>query len=204
MKTQAGFTLVELTIVAALLAMVMAGIAAFLGAATTSIRLDDNVAVAMESLQRSAIRVSQVMRPCSISTFRVLSTTADVPLAAATVGEWIEPVEGEARAAIQFRAATGELSLNAEQLTAPRSFRIQLETGELDNDADDDGDGMVDEGRLMMDYDGIPVALASNLEAATFTLVGRLLTIRLQSAARTRAGVMQRFTASEVLYLRNN
>ena len=66
MKTQAGFTLVELTIVAALLAMVMAGIAAFLGAATTSIRLDDNVAVAMESLQRSAIRVSQVMRPCSI------------------------------------------------------------------------------------------------------------------------------------------
>ena len=63
---------------------------------------------------------------------------------------------------------------------------------------------MVDEGRLMMDYDGIPVALASNLEAATFTLVGRLLTIRLQSAARTRAGVMQRFTASEVLYLRNN
>jgi len=204
MNRQSGFTLVELTLVAALLAMIMAGVAAFLGAATTSIRLDDNVAVAMESLQRSAIRVSQVMRPCSISTYRVLSTQADVPAAAAAAGQWIEPVDGESRAAIQFRSSTGELSLNAQQLTDPRSFRIQLEPGETENDADDDGDGLVDEGRLMMDYDGIPVALASNLEAATFTLNGRLLTIRVQSAARTRAGIVQRFTAEEVLYLRNN
>lgn len=204
MNRQAGFTLVELTLVAALLAMVMAGVAAFLSAATTSIRLDDNVAVAMESLQRSAIRVSQVMRPCSISTYRVLSTQADVPASASAPGQWIEPVDGEARAAIQFRSATGELSLNAQRLTEPRSFRIQLEPGETENDADDDGDGLVDEGRLTLDYDGIPVALASSLEAATFTLTGRLLTIRVQSAARTRAGIVQRFTAEEVLYLRNN
>jgi prepilin-type N-terminal cleavage/methylation domain-containing protein len=204
MNRQAGFTLVELTLVAALLAMIMAGVAAFLSAATTSIRLDDNVAVAMESLQRSAIRVSQVMRPCSISSYRVLSTSADVPVAASAPGQWIEPVDGESRAAIQFRSASGELSLNAQHLTDPRSFRIQLEPGETENDADDDGDGLVDEGRLMMDYDGIPVALASNLEAATFTLSGRLLTIRVQSAARTRAGIVQRFTAEEVLYLRNN
>ena len=204
MNRQSGFTLVELTLVASLLAMVMAGIATFLSAATTSIRLDDNVAVAMESLQRSAIRVSQVMRPCSISTYRVLSTAADVPLTAAAAGEWIEPVDGESRAAIQFRSATGALSLNAEQLTDPRGFRLEVETGETANGADDDNDGMVDEGRLMMDYDGIPVALASNLEAATFTLNGRLLTITLQPAARTRAGVMQRFVANEVLYLRNN
>ncbi len=204
MNRQAGFTLVELTLVAALLAMIMAGVASFLGAATTSIRLDDNIAVAMESLQRSAIRVSQVMRPCSISTYRVQSTPADVPAAAAAEGLWIEPVDGDARAAILFRSATGELSLNAQELTEPRSFRIQLEPGENDNDADDDGDGLIDEGRLMMDYDGIPVALASNLEAATFTLTGRLLTIRVQSAARTRAGLVQRFTAEEVLYLRNN
>lgn len=204
MNRQAGFTLVELTLVAALLAMVMAGVAAFLSAATTSIRLDDNVAVAMESLQRSAIRVSQVMRPCSISTYRVLSTQADVPASASAPGQWIEPVDGEARAAIQFRSATGELSLNAQRLTEPRSFRIQLEPGESENDADDDGDGLVDEGRLTLDYDGIPVALASSLEVATFTLTGRLLTIRVQSAVRTRAGIVQRFTAEEVLYLRNN
>lgn len=204
MNRQAGFTLVELTLVTALLAMIMAGVAAFLSAATTSIRLDDNVAVAMESLQRSAIRVSQVMRPCSISTYRVLSTQSDVPAAASAVGQWIEPTDGESRAAIQFCSSTGELSLNAQQLTEPRSFSIQLEPGELENDADDDGDGLVDEGRLMMLYDGIPVALASNLEAVTFTLTGRLLNIRVQSAARTRAGMVQRFTAEEVLYLRNN
>lgn len=204
MNRQAGFTLVELTLVTALLAMIMAGVAAFLSAATTSIRLDDNVAVAMESLQRSAIRVSQVMRPCSISTYRVLSTQSDVPAAASAAGQWIEPTDGESRAAIQFCSSTGELSLNAQQLTEPRSFSIQLEPGELENDADDDGDGLVDEGRLMMLYDGIPVALASNLEAVTFTLTGRLLNIRVQSAARTRAGMVQRFTAEEVLYLRNN
>lgn len=204
MNRQSGLTLVELMLVASLLAMVLAAVTSCLGAATTSLNLDDKVAVAMESLQRSIVRVSQVMRPCSISSYRVMSTDADVPLYAVAADEWMEPIDGDPRPSMQFRSATGELSLNAALLTDARSLRLQLENGETDNDLDDDGDGIIDEARLIMDYDGIPVAMASSVEAATFTLTGRLLTIELRSAVRARDGSVQRFTARETLFLRNN
>lgn len=204
MNRQSGFTLVEVTLVASLLAMVLAAVTSCLTTATRSIHLDDKIAVSMESLQRSAVRVSQIMRPCSISSYRVMSTSVDVPDYATAANEWMEPIDGDPRPQIQFQAATGVLSLNASSLTDRRVLRLQLENGETDNDADDDGDGLVDESRLILEYDGIPVALASGLEAATFTLTGRLLEIELRSAARTRDGTVQRFTARETLYLRNN
>lgn len=204
MNRESGFTLVEVTLVASLLAMVLAAVTSCLSTATTSINLDDKVAVSMESLQRSAVRVSQIMRPCSISSYRVWATAADVPLNAPSADDWMEPLDGDPRPRIQFQSATGVLSLNASALTDRRTFRLELEPGETDNDADDDGDGIVDESRLILDYDGIPVALASGLEAATFTLTGRLLEIELRSAARARDGTVHRFTAHETLYLRNN
>lgn len=204
MKQEQGFTLVEVTLVASLLAMVMAAVTSCLFTATESIHRDDRVAVSMEALQRSVVRVSQIMRPCSISSYRVMSVAGDVPLYANTAGEWMEPIDGDPRPQIQFQAASGTLSLNANDLTDPRTLRLQLENGETDNDVDDDGDGLIDESRLILEYDGIPVAIASGIESATFTLTGRLLEIELKSAARARDGSVQRFTAKEVLYMRNN
>jgi len=56
----------------------------------------------------------------------------------------------------------------------------------------------------VLDYDGISVSMAADIESVKFTLTGRLLTMVLQSAARDGNGRLQRFTATEVLYLRNN
>ena len=182
----------------------MAAISSVLGAASFSIQADDKIAVAMESLQRTAVRTAQILRPCSISTYRVPSVAADVPLYAPAAGEWMEPIEADPRPAVQFRAADGQLSLNAAQLTDVRSLYLQPENGEVPNGIDDDGDGLVDEGRLMLDYDGVPVALASGIESCLFTLTGRLLTIELRSAVQGRGGAVQRFGVREILYLRNN
>jgi len=210
MRREAGFSMVELAMVSTLLAIVTTIITSCLTAAVGSLRADDRLAMSMESLQRSAMHLSQIMRPCAITTYRVLSTEAHVPLYAAAAGEWIEPPDEAAplplreAKAIQFRSATGDLSVNAVSLTEIRGLRKVLDSGELDNGIDDDGDGMIDEGRMVLDYDGISVSMAADIESVKFTLTGRLLTMVLQSAARDGNGRLQRFTATEVLYLRNN
>jgi len=203
-QRQHGFTLLEVTFGSVLLASAMGMIAMCIDTSNRSLHADDVVAQSMEALQRSAVRIAQVMRPCSLVTYRVLSTTADVPALAADAGEWIEPVDGERRAAIQFRCASGIESMNASALTTPRLLHLELDRRETANGADDDGDGMVDEGDVVLDYDDLPVRLASKVETMSFTLTGRLLEIRLQSAGRRRDGTVQRFTVHETLYLRNN
>ena len=199
-----GYTLVELTIAAVLLAGAMAMIAVSVSTASNSLHGDDLVAKGMESLQRSAVRVSQIMRPCSLTSYRVLSLRSDVPAQASAPGEWIEPNDGEPRSAIQFRAASGVESMNAAALTDTRVLRLEPEASDPPDGVDNDGDGMVDEGYLVLDYDGIAVRLASNIERCTFTLTGRQLAIELHSAARRRNQTVQHFAVHETLYLRNN
>src|SRR5262249_20978486 len=140
---------------------------------TRSLGADDVVAKSMETLQRDAMRISAIMRPCSLTTYRVLSTAADVPVFASAPGQWIEPTDGEARPPIQFRAASGTESLSAAQLTEVRGLRLQLDPREIANGRDDDGDGLIDEGDVVLDYAGMQVHIASNIEGLTFTLTSR-------------------------------
>ena len=202
--SQGGFTLVELAVTSTLLTGAMAMIAMCADTATRSLGADDLVAKAMETLQRNAVRISSVLRPCSLATYQQFSTQADVPTYATAAGQWIEPVEGEACSQIQFEAASGVESMNAATLTGLRGLHLQLARGEIKNGRDDNGNGLIDEGDVILEYDGVSVRVASNIESMTFTLTNRLLQIELHSGARRRDGSIQRFTAKETLYLRNN
>lgn len=205
MNRQDGFTMVEVMVVFVLLVPTLGLILTCTETASRNLAIDDTVAKTMETLQRSAVRISQIARPCAMTSYRMQATAADVAAAlATTVGEWIEPVDGQPRTAIRFRSATGTVSMNASALTSPRTFRFVMDPRETDNDVDDDGDGMVDEGKVIMDYDGNRIAMAGNVESCTFTLTNRLLRIELRAAARRRDGSIQRFTARETLFLRNN
>jgi prepilin-type N-terminal cleavage/methylation domain-containing protein len=201
---QSGFTMVEVAIVAAILGLAMALAATCFDTSTRSLNADDLVARSMETLQRSAIRIAHIARPCAITTYRVEATADDVPGRATAAGEWIEPLDGEARPSLRFQAASGIVSMNAAALTEPRTLRLQLDRGETRNGVDDDDDGMVDEGRVVLDYDGTEVTLAASVEHCSFTLSGRLLALELRSAAPRRGGGVQRFTVRETIYLRNN
>lgn len=201
---QGGFTLVEVAVTSTLLGGAMALIAMCADTATRSLGADDLVAKAMETLQRNAVRISSVLRPCSLATYQQMSTTADVPVYATAAGQWMEPVDGEACSQIQFRAAAGTESMNAATLTGMRGLHLQLARGEIKNGRDDNGNGLIDEGDVILEYDGVSVRVASNIERLTFTLTNRLLQIELHSGARRRDGSIQRFTVHETLYLRNN
>lgn len=201
---QGGFTLVEVTLVAALLGLALGAVAMTMQTTTSSLAADELVARATGSLQRCAVRIAHVARSCALTTYRVCATAADVPLRATAAGTWIEPLDGEDRASIQFRSADGRLSMNATALTTPRDFRLRLDAGETQNGLDDDGDGLIDQGSLLMSYDGLDIELGHDIEACKFTLDGRLLAIELSSAARRKDGTVQRFTIRETTYIRNN
>ena len=205
MKQERGFTLLEVCVVSAMLVLLVGVVFTSTRTVTSTMSEDDIVAKSMEQLQRSAVRIAQIARPCSLVTYRMISTPWDVAnLYATAVGEWVEPVDGQARSAIRFQSADGQLSVNAAALTSPRTFRLVLDDGELPNGVDDDGDGMIDEGEVMLDYDGSSVVMANNVETCNFTLDVRTLAVELRSATRRRDGSLQHFTIREHIYLRNN
>ncbi len=204
-QAQQGFTLLEVMITMALVIPSMAVIFMCTERTSRNIVADDNVAKIMETLQRSAVRIGQIARPGSLSSFRVKAREADVTnLMANQVGDWMEPIDGETRETMQFRSATGRLSMNAQGLTSPRSFVFLMDPEEEDNDADDDGDGLVDEGKVLLEYDGNQVVMASNVEGCEFNITGRTLRIVLRAGLIRRGGTIQRFSSEETLYLRNN
>lgn len=223
---QRGFTMLEMMAVLALLVPMLSIILRATSTTAGNMIADDNVARCMENLQRSAIRIAAIIRPASISTYRMEANQVDVDETqrevyehsigntsyvrppgsgyATSVGEWIEPADGAARTGIRFRAATGKLSMNASALTPWRTLRFEMDAGEIANGSDDDGDGLVDEGAVVLDYDGTTVRMNTDIEQCTFNLEGRTLTILLQSGSHRRNGMVQRFTHREVLFLRNN
>ena len=73
------------------------------------------------------------------------------------------------------------------QLGGVRSLTYERETGELDNDADDDGDGLVDEGRIVMTDDaGRRLGVVANVESLTIRKSGRSVTVTVTSAMSQR------------------
>ncbi len=205
MKRQGGFTLVELMLVLALLGPIFGLIVTSATLATRTMNANDTAASTGEGLHRTIQRLTHFMRPCVLSTYLVEATQADVDAARATsVGEWIPPVDGEARTAIRFRSARGELSMNAKFLTSDRTIRFVLDSTERANGVDDDDDGFVDEGRIELDYDGVRADMVIHAELCTFTLVGRQLTIDLAAVGRSRDSSVMRSRTRQVLELRNN
>ena len=205
MKHQRGFTVTELTLVVALLAPLLGLIVTTSSVTMRSLHLDGARAAVSETLERSMQRVLYVTRACRLASYRVQSVAADVVAGRAAVpGVWIDPVDLEARSAIRFESAAGVLAINAMAVTAPRTLRFVRDAGELANGAHDDDDGYVDEGRLMMTYEGTDFVVAANIEGCAFTLDRRLLRIQMQAAIRTSDGRVVRASTIRNLVLRNN
>ena len=125
-----------------------------------TINANDQSAEVLESLRRSMQRVAQLVRPASMTTIRCQAIQADVDAGkAASVGDWIEPTDLEARPGIRFQSSDGVMSMNASALTPPREITFVMEAGEVDNDLDDDGDGMVDEGEISVRFSATPTTI---------------------------------------------
>lgn len=205
MSSERGMTIVELMIVILILVPVLGLIATSSVVATRTLDANDVAASTTEKLQRTIQRLSHFVRPCVLSTYEVEATPDDVAAGRALApGQWISPADGEARTAVRFRSALGDLSMNASSWTPQRTIRFELDPSETVNGVDDDGDGFVDEGRIVLDYDGTRVDMVIDAERCTFALDGRELTIAVAAASRSRSSRVVRAATTAVLHLRNN
>lgn len=199
-----GFTLLELMIVVILAVPILAAILSTTDRASRSVSATEQSSETSETARRVASRIGRIVRAASWSTFRVRATQADVDAAKASfVGEWIPAEELDPRSNIRFQSASGTVNLNATVLTSPRELEFVLDDEETANGADDDDDGLVDEGRLMLLYESARVPLASGVETCTFELDDGVLRFWVQCAGRDSSGTVHRAVAQHVWLVRN-
>jgi hypothetical protein len=97
----------------------------------------------------------------------------------------------------------GTLSMNAAALSDPCTLSFQIEASETDNDVDDDGDGLIDEGTMRMTSSVGDIMLVRDIERCTFSFAGNLLTIEMGSARAMRGGQIHRATVEQSYFMRN-
>lgn len=203
MRRDAGTTLIELMVVIAVLVPLLLSLSGMGRTVTRTVDTNDRSSEVGERARRTMQRIGQLLRPGKLSSFEVQAIEADVlALRATAVGEWISPTDLQPAQALRFRAAEGLLSINAALSTPPRQISFELEAGEAANGVDDDGDGLVDEGDVVLVYGPTPVRLGV-FERCDFTFDGRYLRVTLV-CARPSTERVYRATVSQSFYVRNN
>jgi len=207
---QRGFTLIEVLITTTVLVVVLIGLGATGGIAARTMHTTDRRADVTERVQKFFQRINSFARSGVLSTYKVQAKAADVAAARATaVGDWIDPVDGEARSDVRFSAADGILAMSASSITPP--IELHFVVDDRENPAtnpgavagsDDDGDGWIDEGHVAMKYDSTDAVLVSGIDSCAMTIVGHQLTVTVRTARRSATD--RQFTFAQVFMLRNN
>lgn len=215
-RGERGFTLLELMVVAAVSVPILGSVFATNMMVREEMQAGDTSASVAESCRTAGQRLSLYARSGLLSTCEVEATQADVNAAIAeqaidpsvvvpNLGDWIAPAVGSTHPTFRFQAADGILSMNAAMLTPAREFEFVIDDNETANGIDDDGDGMVDEGRLQLQINTSQLELiATGVERCSFSLNGRILRVTLQCARRDHEGHVYRAVATHNICMRNS
>jgi hypothetical protein len=104
---------------------------------------------------------------------------------------------------LSFASVEGTQSMNAQARTLVRTIEFVRDPGEKLNAYDDDGDGMIDEGKLIMRYGKTTTILADKVEICTFTLEGRIVRFAIRVCRRDSKGRIHRTTIQKRILIRN-
>ena len=211
LRRDAGFTLVELTIAAALLAMVLGSVALVAGSSERVYRTESVHSHLEAQAGRTMLHLCEELRQAGVDT-----------LAPA-------PATGVAASAVQYVQAIG-IEGGVVQWTSLRRLELEYEPGEIDDGLDNNGNELVDEMRLVLiEAPGSPdevrrvltrwVAELLEGESANglddngnglvdepgFSLEGsgRAVTVRFTLERRTNEGALLRRTAVSTVRPRN-
>lgn len=213
---QRGVTLLELIVVLAVSVPILGSVFATNMLVRGEMQASDTAASVAESVRTAGQRLSLFARAGVLSTCEVRAIASDVAAATAaqlldpsvvipSLGDWISPLPGSTHPTFRFQAADGVLSMNAAALTPLRELEFVLDGGEVANGLDDDGDGMVDEGKLQLRVSSSQLELiAQGVEQCNFTLNGRVLSVHLQCARRDHDGRVYRAVATHSICMRNS
>lgn len=192
---ESGMTIVELAIVAAFLIPVLFAIAGSGGTIASSINTNEVNAKVAERSRMVSDRIAGLIRGASLASVECYQPSDSGP------GEWLFPVEGTPYRALRFQIVTG---LPGSPMSPVRTLEWRLDDKEVQDSRDNDGDGLVDEGQLILS--GQPwnsVLIATNIEHFTLARKEHALEFSLQTARRLQGG-MHRFLSEQHVELRNN
>ena len=179
-----GFTLLEVTIVLAVLGVIFGG--------------------AMTVVLRSTISFDEQIRELAIDQFgwRTMDRLAE-ELRAADPTSILPAVIADSDM-IQFQRITGYDTVSASKLLAPlTTIKFQLETGETANGQDDNGDGRADEGYLVYTQSGNSYRLAGNILGVRFNTTAAGLSFAVDVGLADRDGIVQQRTFVQEISIRN-
>jgi len=128
---QSGFSLVEVMVVVALLAVVL-GSVAIVGSASDKAYETGTIESHLES--RVAIAMDRV-----VDELRIAGVDTITP----------DPIQGVGASEVRYVQATG-MTNGQIDWTPLRSLRLEPEVGELDDGVDNNGNGLIDEGRIVL------------------------------------------------------
>ena len=204
-RRQGGFTLIEVTIVVAIAVPMLVGISTTTATVNHSVEAHSRAADVMAFSLRMSQRMARLVRPAKLSTLQVPAVAEDVAaLRASTIGEWIPPTDLVWRPGIEFRAASGLLSMNAALSTERRRMLFAMDPAEAANGIDDDGDGLVDEGMITLDQNLVTLDILRDVEDCSFMIDGRIVHMRLRIVRRGSDRRIYEYSIQKPMYLRNN
>jgi hypothetical protein len=189
-----GFAVLEILLVVAVLLPVMATILSMTSAVSDATRVNERSAMTAEEMRLCSMRVAKLLRPASMENLRIYTGTAWAPL-----------VDDTDYDHVRFQSVRRLPSSTNPNLGVERSVRFELDPEELDNDKDDDEDGLVDEGSIFVtDAALVRGCIAAGVERFTLRKTGRLLLVTVTVGNRDQKGTLHRATSRETVYLRNN
>ena len=192
---ESGGSLLEFVIASALLVPILFAVFGTSKVATTALLAEDKDATLSTRASTTRARIVRFLRPASLGSVRVYDS-----------GNWIAPIDGTAYDQVAFQHLTDNPARGAAALDTGRVLSFELDAAETADGKDNDGDGLVDEGRVFVASQATPNVrskLAESVEKLTITKVGRHIEIFVKVAMRTAGGKVQRAESASALYMRN-
>ena len=178
-RRQAGFTLIEMILVMALLVPVLYGIVSAPGVISGSVHANRGEASIGLKCRMHAERIASLLRPSSVGSLQMQD-----------MGVWTPMLDDIWCSGLQFQKVRGVPTPNSLPLTAPSTIEFALAPGEAAfavNGKDDDRDGVVDNGFVRLTSGSTVSRLTGRVERFRVRKSGRTLQIELAVAERDPA-----------------
>jgi len=207
-RAAAGFTLVELVIVAAVLVPLLLIVGTATKGVSGAIAANDRAAEVNALEERALGEIARVLHFGRIGTLCTQATTADVRAGrAAAVGDWFPMPAREARSTMQLWALTGAQQLPLEPPEQLCTLAFVRSSKENPNGIDDDRNGLVDDGELRCTTGNLSTKLLGGVDLCTFLLDTGVVRVTLRYGKPCPAGQgtgVRRTTLTHTIAVRND
>jgi len=220
-SNNSGFTLIEIMIVVVVSVPMLAAVLTTSKAVGGLVHTNERSADAVNKLEETINKIGRFIRPASLATVETKATTADVAIVntqeqaklaadvnyvivVPTEGTWLKSTIEGAKQSVRMQAPESVLAYSKTAMTTHRELEFVMDSNETDNDLDDDGDGLIDEGKLYLTYNGRRFLLTDGVENFTFTVNGSAVVVSLTVARMDQKDRrVHRATLARSFYMHN-